>query len=306
MRPAGSSRRPQSASDGPPKPPRKVPSPRFLTEPLRRTLAGTVRRTFNDPSKGERPVQPSDEALIPRGSVAWRVHGDVTTMMVGGISGLLLQMLHPAALAGVWDHSNFRDDMLGRLRRTARFIAMTTYGHREEAELLIARVRGIHAQVRGHLPDGRPYAADDPRLLAWVHVAGEISFLEAWIRHAEPDMRRADQDRFFEEVAVIGERLGAHPVPRTRADAESLVETFLPELRADQRTLTVRDLILNPPQTGLAALPIQQLLSRAAVALLPIWARRMHGLRGLIAIQPAISAGVRGLGSSLRWALARR
>jgi uncharacterized protein (DUF2236 family) len=283
-----------------------VHSPRFLTEPLRRTLAGTVRRTFNDKSKGERPVQPSDDALIPRGSVAWRVHGDVTTMMVGGISGLLLQMLHPAALAGVWDHSNFRKDMLGRLRRTARFIAMTTYGHRDDADMLIAKVRRIHAQVQGDLPDGRRYSAEDPRLLAWVHVTGEMSFLEAWIRHAQPHMSRADQDRFFADVAVIAERLGADPIPRSRSEAEALIESFVPELKPDQRTATVRDLILRPPGTGLAALPVQQLLSQAAVALLPDWARRMHGLRRHALAQPAISAGVRGLGTSLRWALAPR
>lgn len=280
-------------------------SPRFLTEPLRRSLAGTVRRTFNDQSKGERPVQPSDDALIPRGSVAWRVHGDVTTMMVGGISGLLLQMLHPAALAGVWDHSNFRKDMLGRLRRTARFIAVTTYGYRDDAELLIAKVRGIHAQVQGQLPDGRPYSAEDPRLLAWVHVTGEISFLEAWIRYAEPAMSRADQDQFFADVAVVAERLGADPIPRSRAEAEALIDSFVPELSADERTARVRDLILRPPGTGLAALPVQQLLSRAAVALLPKWARRMHKLPRYSLAEPAIFAGVRGLGTSLRWALRR-
>jgi uncharacterized protein (DUF2236 family) len=215
-------------------------------------------------------------------------------------------MLHPAALAGVWDHSNFRKDMLGRLRRTARFIAMTTYGHRDDADMLIAKVRRIHAQVQGDLPDGRRYSAEDPRLLAWVHVTGEMSFLEAWIRHAQPHMSRADQDRFFADVAVIAERLGADPIPRSRSEAEALIESFVPELKPDQRTATVRDLILRPPGTGLAALPVQQLLSQAAVALLPDWARRMHGLRRHALAQPAISAGVRGLGTSLRWALAPR
>jgi uncharacterized protein (DUF2236 family) len=283
-----------------------VLNPRFLTEPLRRTLAGTVRRTFNDQSKGERPVQPSDQALIAPGSVAWRVHGDVTTMMVGGISGLLLQMLHPKALAGVWDHSNFREDMLGRLRRTARFIAMTTYGHRADAEALIGKVRRIHAHVEGRLPNGEPYSAEDPRLLAWVHVTGEISFLDAWIRHAEPRMTEADQDQFFADVAVVAELLGADPIPRSRAEAEMLIESFRPELKADHRTRVVRDLILQPTAAGLATLPVQQLLSRAAVALLPDWTRRMHELRRNSLSQPAISAGIRGLGSSLRWALARR
>lgn len=103
-------------------------------------------------------------------------------MMVGGISSLLLQMLHPAVLAGVWDHSNFRTDMHGRLPRTARFIAWTTHGGREEAEAVIARVRNIHDRVGGTLPDGTPYAANDPALLAWVHVTEATSFLNAWRR----------------------------------------------------------------------------------------------------------------------------
>jgi uncharacterized protein (DUF2236 family) len=105
-----------------------------FAEPLRLRLASEVRALFNDRSKGERPVERSADPFIPQQSVAWRVHEDVTTMMVGGISGLLLQMLHPGALAGVWDHSNFQEDIVGRLRRTARFIAVTTYGERNAAE----------------------------------------------------------------------------------------------------------------------------------------------------------------------------
>jgi uncharacterized protein (DUF2236 family) len=227
-------------------------------------------------------------------------------MMIGGISGLLLQMLHPQALAGVWDHSNFREDMLGRLRRTARFIATTTYGDRADAEALIAKVRRIHGQVKGSLPGGQSYSAEDPRLLAWVHVAGETSFLEAWIRHAEPEMPARDQDRFFADVAVIGIMLGAEPVPRSRSEAEALIKAFLMELRADERTRIVRDHILRPRGAGLATLPVQQLLGGAAVALLPGWARSMHGLRGPGLTAPAITAGVRGLGTSLRWALSPR
>src|SRR3546814_1166840 len=86
----------------------------------------------------------------------------------------LLQMLHPGVLAGVWDHSNFRSDMLGRLRRTAQFISGTTYGSREQALALISRVKAIHDHVHGQLPDGTPYSAHDPDLLTWVHVTEEI------------------------------------------------------------------------------------------------------------------------------------
>ena len=99
-------------------------SPHQLLAPVRAALVDRVRSVFNDRSRGERPVPASDNALFPRGTVIWRVHGDVTTMMVGGVAALLLQMLHPAVLAGVWDHSSFRGDRIGRLRRTARAIAL--------------------------------------------------------------------------------------------------------------------------------------------------------------------------------------
>src|SRR3954463_4664418 len=120
-----------------------------VAAPIKTAIARQVVAMFNDRARGERPVKRRPDGLFGPGAVAWRVHGDVTSMMVGGITGLLLQMLHPAVLAGVWDHSNFRQDMHGRLRRTARFIAMTTFGGQAEAEAVIVRVRGIHDRIRG-------------------------------------------------------------------------------------------------------------------------------------------------------------
>jgi hypothetical protein len=186
-----------------------------MLAPVRRALVRQVRNTFNDRSKGERPVPASDEALFPPGSVIRRVHGDVTSMMVGGIAALLTQMLHPAALAGVWDHSDVHSDMLGRLRRTARFIATTTYAHRDSALAAIERVKAIHEQVSGTLPDGRAYRATDPPLLAWVHVAGAFNFLDGWRRYGEPAMSIADQDAYFAQSGEIARLLDADPVPRT-------------------------------------------------------------------------------------------
>jgi len=273
-------------------------------ELFRRTLVEQVRATFNDRAKGEAPVQASDDALIARGSIAWRVHGDVTTMMVGGVSGLLLEMLHPAALAGVWDHSNFRRDMVGRLRRTARFIAQTTYGARADAERAIDRVNRIHAKVTGTLPDGTPYAASDPRLLSWIHVAGAVSFLDGWRRFGEPGMSRADQDQYFADVAGVARRLGADPVPVTRAEADGLLEAFRSELRATDRSREVARIILRPPATSLRAAPVQAVIAQAAVDLLPRWAREMHGLKPSALARPAVDAATFGLASTLRWAFA--
>jgi uncharacterized protein (DUF2236 family) len=273
-------------------------------DPLRRAIARGVVEMFNDPARGERPVTRRPDGLFGPGAVAWRVHGDVTSMMVGGVAALLLQMLHPAVLAGVWDHSRFREDMQGRLRRTARFIALTTYGSREEAEAAIARVRRIHGHVAGTLPDGTPYRADDPRLLAWVHVTEVTSFLDAWIRYAEPRMSGAEQDRYVAEMALVGGMLGADPLPRSRAEARRVMQAMRAELRVDDRTRTISHLLLTHRPAPRVAEPVHALTAQAGVDLLPAWARAMHGLASPLAAQPLVRAGTLGLARTLRWAFA--
>jgi uncharacterized protein (DUF2236 family) len=219
------------------------------------------------------------------------------------VAALLWQMLHPMALAGVWDHSNFRRNMHGRLRNTARFIAVTTYGARPEAEQAIARVRRIHDHVNGSLPDGTPYDANDPRLLAFVHLAGSAMFLAGYRRFANPGMPVAERDAYWREVAVIGQKLGADPLPMSEAEAEALARDFLPELRPDERSATVRDIILNAPPDRLRLFPLQRLLTRSAIDLLPREVRRLHGLRSSGLALPAVGAATFGLASTLRWAL---
>ncbi len=190
---------------------------------------------------------PGDPGLFGPESVCWRVHGDFTSMMVGGISALLLQALHPLALSGVWDHSNFREDLLGRLRRTGQFISATTFGSHADADRLIERVKRIHAGVSGTAPDGRPYAASDPDLLTWVHVAEVSSFLKSHLRYLNPDLPPAEQDRYYAEVALIAERLGAGDVPRSRAQIEAYLERTSPQLRSDERALEILQILRTAP-----------------------------------------------------------
>jgi uncharacterized protein (DUF2236 family) len=277
-------------------------APPDLARPLKAAIAGRVIALFNDRARGERPVQRRPDGMFGPRAVAWRVHGDVTSMMVGGVASLLLQMLHPAVLAGVWDHSNFRTDMQGRLRRTARFIALTTYGGREEAEAVIARVRHIHDRVTGTLPDGTPYAANDPALLAWVHVTEVVSFLNGWRRYAEPRMSLADQDRYVAEMAVLGRAMGAAPVPVDHAGALRLIEASRRHLRADARSREVRDLVLNAAHADVLAAGVQALGNQAAIDLLPPWARRMHGLPSPLLARPLVRAGTLGVARTIRWA----
>ncbi|BAK67515.1 conserved hypothetical protein [Sphingobium sp. SYK-6] len=269
---------------------------------VRGLLVRQIQDVFNDRERGEAPVVRSDEALFDRGSEIWRVHGDVTTMMIGGVTALLLQMLHPAALAGVWDHSSFRSDMLGRLRRTARFIAVTTFGERTQAEAAIARVRDVHAQISGVLDDGTAYRASDPRLLAWVHVCEAMAFLEAWRAFGEPGMTRTAQDRYFAQHARIARALGAAPVPESRAEAETLIESFRPELRVTARTRAVARMILDHPPPTLAMLPTQKLVMQAAVEIMPRWARKLHGFARPPFSGPLVRGSAFALAQTVRWA----
>lgn len=272
-----------------------------LSERLRLKLVEQVRGVFNDVESGQQPVPPSDEALFARDTPIRMVHADIVAMMVGGIRGLLLQMLHPHALQGVLDHSNFRSDMHGRLRRTARFIAVTTFGHRDDAQAAIDRVNRIHAAVGGTLPDGSPYSASDPRVLAWVHVAEATSFLAAYLRHVRPDMPGAEQDEYYRQFAVIALALGADPVPTNRAEAEAIFRELRSDLAASPGAREVADLVLSQRPEG-APPAVQTLLGAEAVALLPPFARSMLGLErpGLAAI-PA-RAATWGVGKTLRWA----
>ena len=265
-------------------------------------LRAQVTRLFNDASKGERPVTRRTDALFAPDSVGWRVHGDVVTMLIGGVDSLLLQMLHPAVLAGVWDHSDFRNDMMARLRSTAKFIARTTFDHAEAAHEIIAKVRKIHDHVSGNLPDGTPYEANDPHLLSWVHVAEVVSFLDAWVAYGEPRMSRADQDQYFREMAVIGRLVGADEVPETRAEAEALIARFRPELSVDHRTREVAGLVLNQTVGPPTAEVPSKILMQAAVDLLPVWAREMHGLKASRLRGTAVRQGALAMARTLRWA----
>src|SRR5207342_1460383 len=119
---------------------------------------------------------------FPADSAIARVHGDAS-MFVGGIRAVLLQTMHPAAMTAVAEHSGYRGDMWGRLARTSRFLAVTTFGTADDAQQAVDVVRAIHDRVFGDMPDGTTYSANDPRLLEWVHVAEIGSFLLSYQRY---------------------------------------------------------------------------------------------------------------------------
>lgn len=272
--------------------------------PIRRAIRNQVHAVMHRGPSGRSQTPVEGDGLFGAASAVRAVHGDFPAMMIGGVSSLFLQMLHPAALAGIWDHSRFRDDMHGRLRRTAGFIGVTTHGSTEAADAAIARVRQIHDRVTGMLPDGTPYAANDPALLTWVHVTETSSFLAAYLRYRDPIFSTARQDAYHAEMAMLARRLGAPDVPSSRRQAAAYLQDMRATLRCDERTSDVARTICDHPAGSTTAAPLQRVMIHAGMELLPDWARTMHGFALSPRRRLAIRTGGVGAGHVLRWALA--
>jgi uncharacterized protein (DUF2236 family) len=266
------------------------------------SLRGAVGGSRNGPPQFEL-ADATDPGLFGPDSVAWRIHRD-TSMFVGGLRALLLQTSHPLAMAGVAEHSDYRSDPWGRLRRTALYVGTTTYGSTEAAERVIGRVRAVHSRVRGVAPDGRPYDATDPHLLAWVHATEVDSFLRAYRRYGSDPIASADADRYVAEMAVVAERIGAEAPPTDVAGLREVLVDFRPELMATRQAHDAVRFLLLPP-VPLATRGPYGLIAAAAVGLLPTFLRRMLWLPQAPLSDPlVVRPATRVLMSSLGWALA--
>lgn len=251
-----------------------------LLEPVRRRIEqqvlglsgvglGTV--DFTQPA--------NDPGLYGPESIIWRVHGDFTSMLCGGISALLLQMLHPSA----------------------QFISVTSFGPTAAAERLIARVRQIHWQVNSVDPSGTAYRASDPALLTWVHVAEARSFLAAHLRFRNPRLSGADQDAYYRQAMKVAWALGARDVPASRAEVEAYLQAMRPRLVCDDRTREVTRLLLHAPMPSRLAQPAGWLLMRAGIDLLPDWAIDQLHLDGPALRRVMVTPAVHSLARVLRW-----
>jgi uncharacterized protein (DUF2236 family) len=194
-------------------------------------------------------------------------------MFIGGLSALLLQSLHPLAMAGVDEHSDYRADPWGRLARTSRFLAVTTYGPAEDARRQIAAVRAVHRRVRGVAPDGRRYSASDPHLLTWVHVCEVDCFLRSFERYGSGPLTPEDADEYVAQAGRVAIELGARDVPQTVAEVAATLQAYRPELAGTPAARgAARYLVVTPP-LPVALRPAYLPIAAAAVGLLPRWAR---------------------------------
>lgn len=243
------------------------------------------------------------ERWFGEGDAIWRVHAD-TAMFIGGMRALLLQSLHPVAMLGVSEHSDFRTDPWGRLQRTSKFLTMTTFGTVADAERSIAIVRAIHRRVRGTTADGRAYRADDPDLLMWIHIAEIDSFLRSHQHFGAETLTPADADQYVAQTGRVAEKLGVTDPPRSVADLDRLLDAYRPELKASPPAFEAAALLLrDPPLQGPAKVGYR-LLAQGAVSILPAWARSQLQLptlpiRDRLVARPLARTAL----GTLRWAL---
>jgi len=232
-----------------------------------------------------------------------RVHADAS-MFVGGLRALLLQSLHPLAMAGVAEHSDYKGDPWGRLQRTSTFLAVTTFGTATDAQRAVDRVRGIHRRVHGTAADGRSYRADDPHLLEWVHIAEIDSFLTAHQRYGESPLDQAGRDGYVADTARVAKALGVPDPPRTEAELAERIAAYRSELQGtDSAREAARFLLVTPPLPLLARAPYG-VLAASAVAMLPAWARLPLRLPYLPPLEATgIRFGGRIMVGGIRWVL---
>jgi len=232
-----------------------------------------------------------------------QVHGDAS-MFVGGLRALLLQSLHPLAMAGVAGHSGYQGDPWGRLQRTSTFLATTTFGTAADADRAVARVRAVHGRVRGKAADGRAYSARDPHLLRWVHVAEVDSFLAAHQLYGAERLDQRGRDRYVAETARVATALGVVDPPLDEAQLAADLSRYRPELRSTPEARTAARFMLLHPPVPLAARFGYAVLSAAAVALLPRWARLPLRLPYLPLAEATLIRGAgHGLTAGIRWVM---
>ncbi len=263
--------------------------PSGLVRDLRAGVAAQVRALVagDEPPVRDlrRPVR-GDAGLFGPDTVTWRIHQDAS-MFVGGLRALLLQTLHPLAMAGVADHSGYRADPLGRLTRTATYVGVTTFGTTDQALDAVAAVRRVHDRVTGIAPDGRRYRANDPHLLTWVHHTLVDSFLRAYRRYGSGELSDGEADRYVDEMAVLAEVWEAEPAARSVAELRAYFHAVRPELASTSAARDAARWLCLPP-LPLAARPAYAVILPAAVGLLPASARRALWLPMAPGVDPLV------------------
>ena len=244
------------------------------------SLLGDQRRSVVDFTT---PV--NQEAIVSPSSVSWRIFKNPVALFVGGTAAVILELAEPAVRAGVWEHSSFRQNALGRLQRTGLAAMVTVYGARVVAESMIARIVQMHSSVRGTTPGGTQYCANDPNLLAWVHATAAYSFAAAYSRYVAR-LDDAEFSRLFREGAPIARLYGAQYCPQSLDEMNALMDRMRPTLGPSPIIFEFLSIMRAAPALPRSLRWMQSMLVRAAVELIPDWLRARLGLSRAFGLQP--------------------
>ena len=244
--------------------------PSFISRALVHQLMRHAPKVDFDAPRGE-------AALVAADSVSWRVFKNPVALFVGGIAAVLLEMAEPRVRSGVWDHSSFRRDPAARIARTGMAAMITIYAARSVAEPMIAKVRQAHSRVRGVTPSGTAYRANDPELLNWVQATASFGFLEAYCAYVQR-LPPNDCDRFYAEGKAASDLYGANAAPRSVVQQENLFREIRHMLEPSAILVEFLQIVKRAPLLPSPLRPIQQLLVRAAVDIVPHEIRAMLGL----------------------------
>lgn len=213
-------------------------------------------------------------------SMSWEINGDLASVSLAGSAAILMEVLHPSVMAGVFEQSSYREQPLRRARNTLGYVLRTTFGNTAAATDVIERVKRVHSRVEGTRPDGVAYRALDPELIAWVHTCIPWAIMTAFDRYRRP-LSTAEKDRYLAEQAVIGRMGGAEVVPESVAELEAYVERMRPLMAMTEQTRAFLDFLAGDTEGEFRASPRQQLERRLAIAgsmtLMPVWARHLTG-----------------------------
>ena len=277
-----------------------------ILEPVRRIVADAVRSRVVGPN-AENRAQELFEAPGERWFAEDRpiriIHAD-SCMFIGGLRALLFQSLQPLAMAGVASHSDYKADPWGRLQRTADFLAATTFGPATEAQRAVDMVKRVHTRVVGTADDGRPYSANDPHLLKWVHIAEVDSFLAAHAKFGEIELSPEQRDGYVLDMSRIASALGVIDPPTTVAELADQIASYRPELQTSAPARDAARYLLLTPPLPIYQRPIYGLLGAAAVSLMPLWTRFPLRLPWLpVSERAVVRPAAQALTKTLRWAL---
>jgi uncharacterized protein (DUF2236 family) len=250
--------------------------------------------------------EPGDPGLIGPDSVSWELHSDIATIAAAGLGAIIMEILHPAVMAGVYTQSSYRTQTFRRAQATFGYVVITTFGNTVAATRTIERVRAMHERVSGTTPDGRPYRAMDPVLIGWVLTAIPWAIMSAYDRYRRP-LRVEEKNRYLAEQAVIGRMGGAGDIPTTVSELDQYIETMRPQLAVNEQTVEFLDFLIGAVEGPARVNRFEQILRRlslhASMSLMPDWARKLTGLdHGEVAQRVYFDPTTRFNMALLRWA----